>query len=253
MKLYKVIIALLAPCFLVAQNNEGKIIYDKSIKVDIDIPEEHREQLAGLLPDAQTAKKVLIFNSTESIYKDDDGQDTEEVVEAGSESSGMRVKMVMARPDNQLYKNISDQQIIEKEEMMGRYFRIVDDLPTFPWKLSNESKTILGYICQKAMMDHDEHQVVAWYAPQIPISNGPMQFGQLPGMILELDIDHGQAHMLASDIQFMSLDKDAIEKPSSGKKVSRQEFEEIEAKKQQEMEEEYGGNGNRMIIRQRRE
>jgi GLPGLI family protein len=102
-------------------------------------------------------------------------------------------------------------------------------------------------------MNQDAHQVEAWFAPQIPISNGPMQFGQLPGMILELDIDHGQAHMLASDIQFMSLDKDAIEKPSSGKKVSRQEFQEIETQKQKEMEEEYGGGGNRMIIRQRRE
>ena len=253
MKLYNLCIALLSPCFLMAQANEGKIIYDESVKVEIDIPEEHREQLAGLLPDAQTAKKVLIFNSSESIYKDAADQETEEVVEAGSESSGMRIKMVMARPDNQLYKNITDQEVIEKEEMMGRYFRIVDDLPSFPWKLGNESKTILGYTCQNALMNHEDHDVEAWFAPQIPISNGPMQFGQLPGMILELDIDNGQIHVVASDIQLEAIDKNAIEKPSSGKKVSRAKFEEIEAQKQKEMEEEYGGNGGRMIIRQRRE
>lgn len=253
MKLYKVIIALLFPCFLVAQNNEGKIIYDESVKVEIDIPEEHREQLVGLLPEAQTAKKLLLFNPSESIYKDAEDQETEEVVEAGSESSGMKIKMVMARPDNQLYKNISDQKVIEKDEIMGRYFRIVDDLPSFPWKLGNKSKSILGYSCQNALMNHDGHEVEAWFAPQIPISNGPMQFGQLPGMILELDIDNGQIHVVASDIQFQTLDKNAIEKPASGKKVSREKFIEIEAEKQKEMEEEYGGDGGRMIIRERRE
>lgn len=236
---------------LQAQHSEGVITYLESVKLEMDIPEEHREQLAGLLPESQTSDRILIFNQAESIYKEKEGQG-DDVVEAGSESGGMRIKMVMTRPDIQLYKDLEENKIIQKDEIMGRYFRIAEEMPSFEWKIANESKDILGYTCQKAITSLGEQPVIAWFAPQIPISNGPMMFGQLPGMILELDIDNGQTTIVATSVDLRALDKGEIEAPDKGKKVSREQFDKIEAEKEAEMAEEYGGDGGRMIIRQRR-
>ena len=102
------------------------------------------------------------------------------------------------------------------------------------------------------MRDGDT-DVVAWYTPQIPVSNGPMHLGQLPGMILEVDINDGQTMIVATDVSFEPLKRGSIKAPSRGKKMSREAFRELEAEKEKEMEEAYGSSGGNVIIRQRRD
>lgn len=69
------------------------------------------------------------------------------------------------------------------------------------WIYFNEAKTIGGYKCLKAQIelpwrsgkDRNEGKptyiVTAWYCPTIPIKQGPKGFGNLPGLILELQDD----------------------------------------------------------------
>lgn len=252
MKIQQLFFLVLFPVFAFAQNNEGRIVYNETIKLEIDVPEEHREQLKGILPDSRTAAKVLVFNANESIYKDQEGQDDEEVIEAGSEDSGMRMKMVMKRPDNQLYKNFEEETFFQKEDLFGRIFLVTDKVEKIQWKLVNDQKEILGYTCQMATMKNSKgKEVQAWFTTEIPVSNGPLHFGQLPGIILEVNVDDGQTHIVASKVELTSLEKGAIEAPSKGKKVTREEFDKIAAAKQKEMEEEYGSGGGRMIIKRR--
>ena len=248
MKAISIFFSLFISLMLFGQNNQGTIVYDETIKLEIDVPEEHREQLKGILPESRTAKKVLVFNASESLYKDQEGQDDQDVVEAGSEDSGMHMKMVIERPDNQLYKNIEKEEIFEKQEFFGRDFLVTGDLGNYQWKIANEQKDHLGFTCQKATMEKEDHQVVAWFTPQIPVSNGPMNYGQLPGMILEVDINDGQTHIIASEVILEELADGTIKAPKKGKKVTQDEFAEIVEKKQKEMEEEYGSKGGRMII-----
>jgi GLPGLI family protein len=249
MKSLLFIFLLFTSAAVYAQNNEGKITYEETVKMEIDIPEEHREQLKAILPSEQKALKVLIFNAEESLYKDVEGANKDQVVEAGSAESGLMMKMVIEQPDNELYKNISKNNTIEKQEFFGRDFLIVDESTKHSWKLANEQKDILGHTCQKAVFDEEDTHLVAWFTSDIPVSNGPMSYGQLPGMILELDINEGQTHVVATEISLMKLEKNTINAPSKGKKVNRAEYDQIVADKQKEMEEEYGNSGGRMIIR----
>ena len=251
MKSINLFLLLFMPILLTSQQNEGRILFTETVKLDMEIPEEHMEELQGLFPESTTTEKVLLFNSDASIYKDVEGQG-DEVVEAGTEDSGMRIKMVMARPDLQMYKDLKHQKMIYKEDLMGRPFLITEQIEKLPWKLVNEAKNILGYTCQKAILDQGEIQIVAWYTPQIAIPNGPMHFGQLPGMILEVDIDNGQTTVVAHEISFDKLEKGSITPPKKGKELSRQEFEALEAEKEKEMQEAYGGSGGNVIIRERR-
>ncbi|MCE1197624.1 MAG: GLPGLI family protein [Marinilabiliales bacterium] len=55
------------------------------------------------------------------------------------------------------------------------------------WDLDNlQDSIILGFNCQKAYTTYGGRNYTAWYAPQIPVSDGPYKFNGLPGLILKI-------------------------------------------------------------------
>jgi GLPGLI family protein len=54
------------------------------------------------------------------------------------------------------------------------------------WTLIEEEKEIAGYKCLKASCDYRGRHYFAWYAPEIPVGEGPHVFSGLPGLILEI-------------------------------------------------------------------
>jgi GLPGLI family protein len=54
------------------------------------------------------------------------------------------------------------------------------------WELLNGQDTIAGLICKKASTFYGGRNYVAWYAPQIPIADGPYVFSGLPGLITKV-------------------------------------------------------------------
>ena len=65
------------------------------------------------------------------------------------------------------------------------------------WTLHQESKYIGKHLCFKAtntqVVDNGNgkvfnHPVVAWYCPEIPMQFGPNGYGNLPGLIVELQV-----------------------------------------------------------------
>ncbi len=89
----------------------------------------------------------------------------------------------------------------------------------------------------------DEIIVIAWYTPQIPVNNGPGEYGGLPGLILE--VSAGKTIMLCTKIVLNPEEKETIKKPSKGKEVSRAEYNLIVKEKTAEMREMYRGRGGR--------
>ena len=88
-----------------------------------------------------------------------------------------------------------------------------------------------------------ELTVTAWFTPMIPIKNGPAEYGGLPGLILELNID--RQTILCSKIVVNPTDGIHIKKPEKGKEVSRDEFNKIVKEKTEEMRENFRGSGGR--------
>ena len=85
--------------------------------------------------------------------------------------------------------------------------------------------------------------VTAWFTPMIPVKNGPGEYAGLPGLILELNID--RTTMLCSKIVLNPKEADKIEKPSTGKEVSREDYNKIVKEKTEEMRENFRGSGGR--------
>lgn len=88
-----------------------------------------------------------------------------------------------------------------------------------------------------------EVTVTAWYTPEIPVSNGPGEYSGLPGLILEVSAD--RTTILCSKITLNPAEKTEIKEPTKGKVVTQAEFNEIIAKKMEEMRENFrnGGGG----------
>lgn len=99
------------------------------------------------------------------------------------------------------------------------------------WTLTNESKLIDNYKCFKAtskfIKDLGNNKkttfpIIAWYCPEIPIATGPLGYGGLPGLILELQeriITYG-----AKNIAFNLKNFAIAQKPIDGKLITQEEL-----------------------------
>lgn len=76
-----------------------------------------------------------------------------------------------------------------------------DTLHPMEWKLESEEKTVGGIPCKRATVRFKGRDYVAWYAPSIPISNGPWKLGGLPGLILEASDVQGEWHAVYTQMR----------------------------------------------------
>ncbi|MFY8003284.1 MAG: GLPGLI family protein [Chitinophagaceae bacterium] len=82
-----------------------------------------------------------------------------------------------------------NQQLKAQKEVFEQVYQIEDSIRNLTWRLSDETRTIAGFECKKAVTKIcDSVYVVAFYTDQIIPSGGPESFGGLPGMILGLAV-----------------------------------------------------------------
>lgn len=91
----------------------------------------------------------------------------------------------------QLYKNYPHNKITAIDRVPFNNYQYEESLTLSEWNLENGEKTICGYNCSKATTTFRGRNYTAWYAPEIPNSNGPWKFGGLPGLILKIEDDKG--------------------------------------------------------------
>lgn len=252
MKKLSLVIFLFLPWLGFAQTTEGVVTYTETIKMKIEVPEGMDEaEFRKMVPSEQKAAKTLMFNAQECLFTDAPEQapgGTDANFATNGDDGGMNVNIKMIRPENHQYRDIANGKRIESTEFFGRFFLIEEEPKRMKWKVSAAQKQVAGYLCQKAVLQDTSRQVEAWFTSEIPVSIGPGEFADLPGLILELSMANGDRTMVAEKVELKPLDKKAIEKPTKGKKVSRAEFTKIRDEKMKEMGAEPGGGGGMKVI-----
>lgn len=250
--------------------NEGEVVYITTINLHKQLRGDRAEEMKKRIPEFKKMKSVLYFSETEMLYhklKDDSDVKEEDLQEGGGRGRG-RMRMMSGSVDDRFYTNIDEEIVAEKIDFMGKIFLIEGDMKLRQWKLTGEQKTILGYVCQKAELvikvdetikkeekkeeegrgrrrgPREPKSVSAWFTTQIPIAGGPRDYHQLPGMVLKVDIDNGNQIIQAESVNLKKLDKKIIEQPTKGKKVTREEYRNIQKEKMAEMRKERGGKGH---------
>ena len=156
----------------------------------------------------------------------------------------------MAEPDNKTFTDLKGGEKIEQKEFMSRMFLIKSELKHGHWKITGKQKMVLDYPCQQAVNTDEDREVVAWFAPAIAVAAGPGSFGNLPGLVLEVNIDENQHVIIATSVDLKELDKAMLKKPTKGKEVTEEEYHAIVEEKMKEMGVEgEGGSGHAVVIK----
>jgi GLPGLI family protein len=238
--------------------------------------EQQKKQMEARMKQWLEKTYVLTFNKEESIFKED------EKLSSPVTGRGPSVWGSSFSPGPQ-YKNIKERVFLQDQEFFGKQFLIKEDIQSLEWKMETETKQIGQYLCFKATAKKvstevdlmprrretnenksdslkvrdstnlkeevikDEEvkmiDVIAWYTPQIPVSQGPSEYWGLPGLILE--VSAGNNTMLCSKIVINPEDKTEIEAPKKGQVVTKKEYNDIITEKMQELRENRGRNGGR--------
>ncbi|MBK9254772.1 MAG: GLPGLI family protein [Saprospiraceae bacterium] len=199
------------------------------------------ENMPADMPKSQTNFNKLTFNATESIYDRDADVKIEEAV-AEDNRRGFMMRRMRDRTERILYTNVDKEITLEQIGFFNKEFLVSDSLAEMKWKISaGEQKEILGYTCMKAILkDTSSKQIIAFFTPQITLPLGPDKYGQLPGVILE--IQSAQTHIIATEVNLGPLSK-ALTLPTKGDKKTRKEFEKLREEKMKEQKEMWGGGG----------
>ena len=251
---------------------QGKAIYKSKTTMDMNfgnrqLSEDQKKRIAQRMKGLLEKTYVLNFDKIQSIYKE------EESLAAPGQGRGGRFGGMMSSFSGGLkYKNTKEGIVLEEKEFFGKKFLISDSGAKPEWKLGSETKKIGNYICYKATLtknidptnfssfrggnrNNDTKkdsvkveipktiEVVAWYTPQIPVSQGPSEYWGLPGLILE--INAARTTILCTEIIMNPSEKELIKAPKKGKKVTRAAYNKIIKKKMDEMRGQFRGRGNR--------
>lgn len=227
--------------------DSGKITYVEKVKIEIKTIDGVSDETMASFPKERASQKILYFTSEYSLYVNEKKNTSEDVV--NEENGGAMVKIRMVEPDDKYFCDLKSKKRLEQKEFMSRIFLIESDMSTAQWKLTGNRKTILNYPCQEAVLQDTSKKISAWFTPMIPVASGPGIYGNLPGLILAIDINDGERTITAISIDETTPDKNSMAKPKEGKKVTQEQFAKIRDEKMKEMGAEGGGSGTQMIIK----
>lgn len=222
------------------QINKGTIRYEMTGRAELQYSRGGEERTRDMTFTKPT-KFVLSFDQTHSLWI----QELQEDDTKGNTNVG-NTKVVLSGTgsNNRIYTRFDSGKTVEQVDLFDKLFVVEDSLKKLKWNLGDESTTYLGYQCKKATAIQVSDRVVpavingklekkeikdtafltAWYATGIPVPAGPYRFqGQLPGLILELDINEGRQVYTAVDIS-ETVNAENIKEPSASKRYTAEEF-----------------------------
>jgi GLPGLI family protein len=251
---------LLSAGLLNAQQKQGKVTYERVSQMQAHF---NINGMENVVPQSRKDNFELTFGNNQSLWKAAEQENNEENTSGGD---GVQIHMVVAGSNDVLYTNFETGKKTEKREFLDKTFIVDDSVRSLKWKMTGETKTILNMPCMKAtatnistrtMMTNDNGKmerkeiqdtanITAWFTTSIPVSAGPAEYqGQLPGLILEMDINNGRQTFVATSIS-EKADLTIIKEPAGKKHYTPDEFKKERDKMMKEMQENNQG-GNRVI------
>jgi GLPGLI family protein len=262
----KILIAAVGFCMATvstAQQTEGKVVYERTMQMQMQFSGMN-DEMQRMIPRTRIDKFELTFGNNKSLWKQAEQEAADETEIGGG---GMQIRIMAQGTDDVVYCNFDENKRVDQRVLFDKKFIVEDSIRSLTWKLGEETKTILGQLCRKASttrystrmsmtmengkMERREVQdtslIVAWFTSNIPVSAGPAEFqGQLPGLILEMDINDGRQLYKALEIS-PKTNLASIKEPSGKKRYTPEEFNAERNKMLEEMQRNNQGGGNRVF------
>ena len=253
-KLLTASLVLLAGTMVHGQQKEGKVIYEHSF-LTRPMGVTSNDQISPGMPSSIQTKFELDFGNNQSLWR----QAAPEIEDEDPGERGNRV--VIFRNNPIVFTNLETNTTVMETSMFDRKFIVDDSIRPLKWKITGETKSILNHNCMKAIATKigkrtettmtngefvrkevpDTAYLIAWVASDIPVPAGPQEYqGQLPGLILEMDINNGNRSYRTISIS-PKADLAIIKAPSGKKHYTQAEFVVERDKMIKEMQNNRGG------------
>lgn len=226
---FSIIFCFFFGAFLSAQNFE----LEYSVTLRQELPEEAKKEI---LKDTEYGREQVKMN-------EEPDPATYRMLILGKESSFTYVEKIVNNQDpnkpvirqapdgfGTTYHNLEESISMKDFDVYGKLYHSLDPLAEFDWKITKETKEILGFEVRKATSESETEIVTAWYAPKIAVSNGPAKYHGLPGLILEVESKNKDYPLVIKYTaeSFKELKKSPkIQKPNKGEQVKEAEMSEI--------------------------
>ncbi len=136
---------------------------------------------------------TLYYEEGQSLFvlKDD-----EEV--APVDLDGGSITLYNEMREDKVFKDLVSGEFQYKKTKDFEDFFLLGNVRNINWTLHNEVRYIVGLKCQRATYANCFDQVDAWFTTEIPISDGPLYLGGLPGLIVEVSLNNNKRFILTS-------------------------------------------------------
>lgn len=130
----------------------------------------------------------------------------------------------------QIYKNYPAGKITTLDQLAASRFRCEEALERPEWTLLPDTANLLSYTCRKATCHFRGRDYEAWYAPEIPRSEGPWKLQGLPGLILKVSDSQGHYAFTCTGIEKSRKEEMILFTGSAYEPVSRKDLQKIHAR-----------------------
>ncbi len=217
-----------------AQQNQGTIIYEQTIDIHRQLTGE-RERFKEWAPKTISNQFQLTFTQEASMFTTYYNED--EDPGPGSGRGRRMAAFFGGASGGDMYRDFTEMRFVNSREFEGKRYLIRGDIEQTPWKVTGQTRDIGGYPCMQAIYDDtlEQKALTAWFTPTIPVAAGPDIYGQLPGLIMALDINNGEVVYRPVTINFETPEAKDLEEPKRGKDITNEAFEEMLRKRMEEM------------------
>jgi GLPGLI family protein len=262
MKMIYILAGVLMTIQAQAQQQAGRVVYEYTRKMMVRMAGAGGPQQGPPPPPphAHVLKVEVLFGNNQMLRRALEDNTLNDF--PANEGGGIQVRGFAMGDDDVTWLNFTDGRKVEQKEFAAKQYLVSDSIHKQNWKLTGETKTVLGYTCQQALTTRynkrmmismengvmsrkevpDTSQVIVWFAPAIPVPAGPDYEGQLPGLILQIDINGNTTYKAIEVAQ--KADVAVIKEPKKGKKVTAEEFNKEREKTMEEMQR----NGGRRAV-----
>lgn len=165
-----------------AQKAQIKVGYDHEIKTGDRVRKEDYILLSG-------PQESMFFNPTalwmDINSKDDAACQAYGAMAAQLQEAGRGDEVPNRAVSMYVFKDFGKQDVTVYDDYSDQFAVYHEPFSEIQWEVvADSTKTVLGYECMMARTSYHGRDWTAWFAPEIPVQDGPWKFTGLPGLIL---------------------------------------------------------------------
>ena len=166
--------------------------------------------------------------TADSLQKANPAEYAPQVSNRGGGAHVSAAKTRLKRTDNvevYLIEKASNRLLCMGKAGVKDFYSYSEQLKVPEWEMHTDFQEIAGYKCQKATTFYGGRAWTAWFAADIPVSDGPWELRGLPGLILKVEDSDKQYIFTCSNVGRLSTQRAIeIDRTNSYREITKKEF-----------------------------